>query len=116
MNSSSRDLIARQFSPVKKAPAALQKKQPAQVGELISDLVRDLEVSAGASECVCVCVHGEETLLYRKSLIPHCDQLAVWLAAFTEGTSWFGSCQREKRFPSEQWAHRLESTRAVCLC
>lgn len=63
-----------------------------------------------------VCVHAEETLLYRKSLIPHRDQLAVWLAASAVGASWFGRCQRERCFPSERWARRLESTRAACLC
>lgn len=32
------------------------ENEQAQVGELISDLVRDLEVSGGASVCVFVCV------------------------------------------------------------
>lgn len=54
--------------------------------------------------------------MYRKPTIPHCDQLAVWLAAFTVGASWFGRCQREKHFPSERWARRLESNRSACLC
>lgn len=30
------------------------ENERAQVGELISDLVRDLEVSGGASACVCL--------------------------------------------------------------
>lgn len=32
------------------------ENERAQVGELISDLVRDLEVSGGASVCVCTCL------------------------------------------------------------
>ncbi len=32
------------------------ENERAQVGELISDLVRDLEVSGGASVCICTCL------------------------------------------------------------
>lgn len=32
------------------------ENERAQVGELISDLVRDLEVSGGVSVCVCACL------------------------------------------------------------
>lgn len=32
------------------------ENERAQVGELISDLVRDLEVSGGASVCACACL------------------------------------------------------------
>lgn len=54
------------------------ENERAQVGELISDLVRDLEVSGGASVCtVCVCVHTTFILDERMRLWRLCPSACV---------------------------------------